>query len=216
MAHIKAYKRASTGALRMHCNRERGQIGGKYRYGNQDIKPEYFEYNRRFPGDKNFRLSDPKYWIERQERETGKAVRKDANVLASVVITLPEQYKDYPYEQQVELLQQAGNYCFSVFGKKVGNVTNLVYLDLHFDETTPHLHFGFVPLDDRLHINSKKVLNRRVFQRFHEGLDEYLSEHLDFYHGGVLLTDDQRQEKYGFKDKSLWGSNLTTRSPRTE
>jgi len=212
MAHIKAFKRCSVGALRMHCDRERGQVDGQYRYGNEDIKPEFFEYNWKWKGDKTYKKTSPSYWIERQEKETGKAVRKDANVLASVVITLPEEYKGIDYKLQLKFMKACATYVNGVFGKADGDRSNVVYCDAHFDETTPHLHFGFVPLDDKLHINSKKVLNRRVFQRFHGGLDEFLSENLDFYHGGVLLTEDRRQEKYGFRDKGLWGSNERKRT----
>lgn len=62
---------------------------------------------------------------------------------------------------------------------------------VHYDETTPHLHYAFVPVvfDDkksRYKVSAKEVLTRHDLQSFHEDLDQDLKKVLPFYEQGIL------------------------------
>ena len=62
---------------------------------------------------------------------------------------------------------------------------------VHYDETTPHLHYAFVPVvfDDkksRYKVSAKEVLTRHDLQTFHEDLDQHLKKVLPFYEQGIL------------------------------
>ena len=62
---------------------------------------------------------------------------------------------------------------------------------VHYDETTPHLHYAFVPVvfDDkksRYKVSAKEVLTRHDLQTFHEDLDQDLKKVLPFYEKGIL------------------------------
>lgn len=62
---------------------------------------------------------------------------------------------------------------------------------VHYDETTPHLHYAFVPVvfDDkkaRDKASAKEVLTRHDLQNFHDDLDQHLKKVLPFYEQGIL------------------------------
>ena len=62
---------------------------------------------------------------------------------------------------------------------------------VHYDETTPHLHYAFVPVvfDDkktRYKVSAKEVLTRQDLQTFHDDLDQHLKKVLPFYEQGIL------------------------------
>ncbi|MCS8600201.1 mobilization protein [Leuconostoc citreum] len=68
---------------------------------------------------------------------------------------------------------------------------NAVAAVVHYDETTPHLHYAFVPVvfDDkksRDKVSAKEVLTRHDLQTFHEDLDQDLKKVLPFYEHGIL------------------------------
>ncbi|MCM0596380.1 plasmid recombination protein, partial [Periweissella fabaria] len=68
---------------------------------------------------------------------------------------------------------------------------NAVAAVVHYDETTPHLHYAFVPVvfDDkksRYKVSAKEVLTRHDLQTFHEDLDQDLKKMLPFYEKGIL------------------------------
>ena len=48
---------------------------------------------------------------------------------------------------------------------------------VHYDETTPHLHYAFVPVvfdnkKSRYKVSAKEVLTRHDLQTFHDDLDQ--------------------------------------------
>ena len=68
---------------------------------------------------------------------------------------------------------------------------NAVAAVVHYDETTPHLHYAFVPVvfdDKKAHdkVSAKEVLTRQDLQTFHEDLDQHLKKELPFYEQGIL------------------------------
>ena len=62
---------------------------------------------------------------------------------------------------------------------------------VHYDETTPHLHYAFVPVvfdskKERYKVSAKEVLTRHDLQTFHDDLDQNLKAVLPFYEQGIL------------------------------
>src|SRR5699024_12793804 len=63
---------------------------------------------------------------------------------------------------------------------------------VHNDETTPHMHFAFMPVTDdekreREKVSAKEVLNRNELKSFHQDLDNHLKERIpQIYQKGVL------------------------------
>ncbi len=112
--------------------------------------------------------------------------RDDVKALATWIVTLPEELTEAPYEQQSAFFEATTNFLNDRYGQK-----NAVAAVVHYDETTPHLHYAFVPVvfDDkkaRYKVSAKEVLTRHDLQTFHEDLDQHLKKVLPFYEQGVL------------------------------
>lgn len=97
--------------------------------------------------------------------------RKDLNVMCSWVVTAPKTVK--PAE-----LPLFFKTCFDFLEKKYGKQYTLS-ATVHMDETTPHLHFCFLPVgldkkNNRLTVSSKLVLSRSHLRTFHKELESEL------------------------------------------
>lgn len=214
--HIEKFSVASMGQMLAHVERKR-DAG---HYGNKNIDSTKTKDN--FSPSNTLSLVGGKwvpvplagakktldYWAGLQKKTTGRALRKDAVALASIVVTLPDEYKDATKDEQMRFFMSVWLYLrnrFQVIGQR-GKISNLVYSAVHFDETTPHLHFGFVPVAfdrnpktnkvEKVHISFKSVVNRSVYASLHREVDKYLRKNLQGYRGGILLSDEKRVEKY--------------------
>ena len=99
---------------------------------------------------------------------------------------LPEELTEAPYEQQSAFFEATTNFLNDRYGQE-----NAVAAVVHYDETTPHLHYAFVPVvfDDkksRYKVSAKEVLTRHDLQTFHDDLDQHLKKVLPFYEQGIL------------------------------
>ena len=59
-------------------------------------------------------------------------------------------------------------------GKKLGK-DNIISANVHLDETTPHMHVGFVPIHGTS-LSAKKVLNRNFLRDIHDKMPKFLKE----------------------------------------
>lgn len=129
---------------------------------------------------------------ERAKAEGKRAVRKDAVVMADVVVTLPENVRQ----------EDAGaffgwTYCF--LADRLGRA-NMLGGFVHRDEVRAdgspvrdHMHAAFTPiLDGRF--NFKKMCPRTFYQSLHKDLGDYLEQHLG-YRPEIELEDGKRAQK---------------------
>lgn len=112
--------------------------------------------------------------------------RDDVKALATWIVTLPEELAEAPYEQQSAFFEATTNFLNERYGQE-----NAVAAVVHYDETTPHLHYAFVPVvfdvkKSRYKVSAKEVLTRHDLQTFHEDLDHHLKKVLPFYEQGIL------------------------------
>lgn len=176
MAHLKKNTRASLSGLSIHFERKTDnhsneEIDISRSHLNQDLMQDNSNMVERF----NERLKDV-YCMN----------RKDVKALGTWVITLPDELKDLSHDKQQEFFNETKNFLDKRYGKE-----NAVAAIVHYDETTPHLHYGFVPVvydekNDRLKVSAKEVLNRKDLQTFHDDLNKHLKEKLPFYEKGIL------------------------------
>ena len=111
----------------------------------------------------NYQLIDCESYSGKINREieerykVNKSIRKDAVLCVEVLFTsdkeffdklTPEEERKY-FEKSVEFLKEQ-------FGEK-----NVVFATVHKDETTPHLHAGFIPMTDDGRLNYKNFVNGR-------------------------------------------------------
>ncbi|WP_273708469.1 MobV family relaxase, partial [Leuconostoc mesenteroides] len=151
-----------------HTNKE---IDVSKTYLNQELMADGSDMLTRF----NARLNDV-YCMKRD----------DVKALATWIVTLPEELSEAPHDQQSAFFEATSNFLNDRYGQE-----NSVAAVVHYDETTPHLHYAFVPVvfDDkksRYKVSAKEVLTRHDLQTFHEDLDQHLKKVLPFYEQGIL------------------------------
>ncbi|MCS8588232.1 MobV family relaxase [Leuconostoc citreum] len=176
MAHLKKNTRGSVPGLAVHFERKTDhhtnkEIDVAKTYLNQDLMTDGSDMLSRF----NERLNDV-YCMKRD----------DVKALATWIVTLPEELSEVPYEQQSAFFEATKQFLDDRYGQE-----NAVAAVVHYDETTPHLHYAFVPVvfdakKERYKVSAKEVLTRHDLQTFHDDLDQELKQALPFYEQGIL------------------------------
>ena len=176
MAHLKKNTRGAVPGLSVHFERKTDhhtnkEIDVAKTYLNQDLISDGSDMLSRF----NERLNDV-YCMKRD----------DVKALATWIVTLPEALSEVPYEQQSAFFEATKQFLDDRYGQE-----NAVAAVVHYDETTPHLHYAFVPVvfdakKERYKVSAKEVLTRHDLQTFHDDLDQNLKAVLPFYEQGIL------------------------------
>lgn len=208
MAHIAKYKAASCGHMLAHYRRDASSLGREnidptrtkdnYTLGLDDrdgkvralngIEPNWATVEGRIEG------------VNETAKAAGKrATRKDAVVMADVVVTLPENVrkgdegKFFGYTYWF-LLQKLG---------KENMMGGFVHRDEVRKDGSPvrdHMHVPFTPiLDGRF--NYKKMCPRSFYQSMHKELGDYLEKRLG-YRPEVELGEETRAQRV-YTDKSV-------------
>lgn len=213
MAHIAKYKATSVGHMLAHYRRdassmERDNIDPK-RVKNDMVVGHYTNKDGRLvvgrvvPREGEPNCGTVERRIERvneAQKAAGKrATRKDAVVMADVVVTLPDNVRKGDEDRFFRLTYW---YLSNKFG-----IDNMMGGFVHKDEVlkdgTPardHMHVPFTPiLDGRF--NYKKMCPRMFYQNMHRELGDYLEKRLG-YRPEVELADETRAQRV-YTDKSV-------------
>ena len=161
MAHVEKYNKSAVGRMFAHYARENRT------YSNECIDPERTQLNYNLV---NHGMSQIDFLHQRLS-EVKVQNRKDVNVMCDWIVTAP---KDLPTED----LQNFFYFSFEFLSQRYGK-ENVISANVHMDETTPHMHFAFVPVtEDKkkggYKVSAKEVLNRKELQSFHKDLQCYL------------------------------------------
>lgn len=212
MAHIAKYKATSVGHMLAHYRRdassmERDNIDPK-RVENDMVVGHYTNKDGRLVVGRVVPREGEPNWgtVERRiervneaQKAAGKrATRKDAVVMADVVVTLPDNVRKGDEDRFFRLTYW---YLSNKFG-----IDNMMGGFVHKDEVlkdgTPardHMHVPFTPiLDGRF--NFKKMCPRTFYQSLHKDLGDYLEQHLG-YRPEIELGDETRALRV-YTDKS--------------
>lgn len=169
MAHLQKNTRAATGHLFDHYGRNAEEEKYKYLYRQNDsIDPKRTHLNYNLAPDE--RKTQQEIFDERLS-QVKCLKRKDVNVMCSWVVTVP---KDLAPERTREFMQHTYNFLENRYGRK-----NVISAYVHMDETTPHMHFAFIPVvfDKKKQIEkvcAKEIIDRHELQVFHDELQNYL------------------------------------------
>lgn len=87
----------------------------------------------------------------------GKKIRKDAVRLSEFLITSDKEFFDKisPNEQK-RYFKTAHEFLADRYGEK-----NLIYATVHYDEKTPHMHVGFVPVTEDGRLSAKDFFGQK-------------------------------------------------------
>lgn len=213
MAHIAKYKATSVGHMLAHYRRdassmERDNIDPK-RVKNDMVVGHYTNKDGRLVVGRVVPREGEPNWgtVERRiervneaQKAAGKrTTRKDAVVMADVVVTLPDNVRKGDEDRFFRLTYW---YLSNKFG-----IDNMMGGFVHKDEVlkdgTPardHMHVPFTPiLDGRF--NYKKMCPRSFYQSMHKELGDYLERCLG-YRPEVELGEDTRARRV-YTDKSV-------------
>lgn len=208
MAHIAKYKASAVGKLCSHYNRWQGIDNPNVSRENIDKSRTHLNYTlgvyekdgKRFIG----KVRGSASWATvkgridavnaRAKAEGKRATRKDAVVMADMVVTLPP---NVPPEDAYKFFWNSYQYIADRVGRG-----NLMGGYVHMDETTPHMHVPFTPiLDGRF--NYKKMCDRKFYQTFHKGLGDRLEQKMGYRPEVELSEETRAQRVYTSRTKDI-------------
>lgn len=208
MAHIAKYKASAVGKLCAHYNRWQGIDNPNVSRENIDKSRTHLNYalgvyeknGKRFIG----KVRGSASWATvkgridavnaRAKAEGKRATRKDAVVMADMVVTLPP---NVPPEDAYKFFWNSYQYIADRVGRG-----NLMGGYVHMDETTPHMHVPFTPiLDGRF--NYKKMCDRKFYQTFHKGLGDRLEQKMGYRPEVELSEETRAQRVYTSRTKDI-------------
>lgn len=186
MAHMAKFSRGSVPRMIAHYDRDESI----QEYGNEMIDKsktgQNYDLHAQSVGD------GKKSWQRYKDcmEDVYCLNRKDVNTMVDWVITLPKDFKGSPeeffndcYYFLKDRYQVKGSELYQIGVGGIKPPDNIICASVHMDETTPHMHFSFVPLektdkylDLEYKVNAKKVVNRTDLQSFHKDLESHLHE----------------------------------------
>lgn len=181
MAHVEKYQAAALGNMTDHYERRAEQERG-YTRENIDSSKTHLNYN--LAPERNSQVEFINTRIS--ELNLKRKPRKDAVRMCDWVVTLPE---TVPADYQTDFFSATYRFLESRYGAE-----NVISSYVHMDETTPHMHFAFVPITADGRLSAKDVLNRLDLQHFHTELENYLTEKMGI-RCGILLDENEQGKK---------------------
>ena len=175
MAHLAKYTLNSAQALFHHNLRHKDRKGEYVAYGGSKIDTTKTHLNYRL--DPN---TDPNEFITQRLSEIKVQKRADVKVYCSWVLTVPQ---NLPTEKHREFFESAYRFFCQDYGKE-----NIVMASVHLDETTPHMHLGFVPVVRETKnqkklgqekVSAKELLTRSYMKNLHKRLKNVLERDLN-------------------------------------
>lgn len=168
MANCSKITRAGCNNLFNHYERKEG-----IKFGNQeiDVSKSYMNYNLA----PNRNLSQNEI-LNKRLSEVKVLKREDVNVMCSWVITLPKTIEKESEEER-KFFEKSYEFLKNEYGEE-----NVISSYVHKDETTPHMHFAFIPIviDKKKNIekvSAKELITRNHLKVFHNNLSNYLNNY---------------------------------------
>lgn len=182
MAHVEKYNTVQIGHMLNHYGR---QADDKVQRTNENINLERTHLNYNLAPNRH--MTQKQYLDKRLQEITINKKRANTVLMADWVVTLP---KTIPNGREEEFFQNIYNYLTDKYGEN-----NTISAFVHMDETTPHIHFCFIPVAPE-HIAkgklvperlcAREVLNRKDLNRFHKDLEEYMEQAMQLSDCGLL------------------------------
>lgn len=200
--HIQKMKNEDLTKIAEHCRRE----SPDGTYSNPNIDPERRHLNIRrsnYPETETLKALIDRRISERKVQKT--KVKKNAVKLCSVLVeTSPEHMNSLSREEQIRYFDEAFKYCQKLFGEK-----NVIEMNCHFDETTPHAHIAVVPIINGK-LCAKELITRQFLFDLQENFPKAMQErgfHIKRGEGGdpKVRRKHLSEEEYRLK---MWNETL--------
>lgn len=186
MAHMMKHTKAACGHMFAHFDRGAENISNE----NLDRTRSHLNYNLA-----THQQMDQGEFVKQRCSEVRCQNRKDVNVMVSWVVTAPQ---DLPPAEQKDFFKASYDFLENRYGKD-----NVVSAYVHMDETTPHMHFAFVPVTfdqkkDCYKVSAKEVVGRRDLQTFHGELQKAVESALG--HEVGILNEATKEGNRSIKE----------------
>lgn len=173
MAHVMKMTRGAVGHMFKHYERAKDEKGEYIKFGNEDIDQARTHLNYNLAPENKSQGE----FVKKRCSEVKCLNRKDVNVACSWIVTLPKDFKELNKGRDPrEFFEGTYKFLENRYGKD-----NVVSAYVHMDETTPHMHFCFVPvvLDTKKNLyklSAKEAVTKYDLQTFHNDLQGYLEQ----------------------------------------
>ena len=166
--HVAKYNKSATGHMCAHYERRKDERGEYIKFGNQNIDLSRTRLNYNLAPE-----HDQIEFIRQRTSEVKCQKRADVNVMCDWVVTAPEGL-DRGH------LKDFFNASYDFFEKIYGR-DNVICAFVNMDETTPHMHFAFVPVvfdkkRELYKVSAKQLLTKTELKRMHPDLTRHLKE----------------------------------------
>ena len=180
--HAENYKKGSVGALEHHNLRE------NEKYSNKDIDFERTKDNVILRQPEISQYQDTKNIIEHRAVNQ---VRSTSIWQTEFIISSDQKFfKELTKEEKDRFFLEAYNYLSNEFG-----ADNITCAAVHYDETTPHMHFDFVPMTEQNKLSRKEVMTRERLTKIQDELPKYLSEKGYNIERGRKMADLEKKDR---------------------
>ena len=144
----------------------------KGKISNEDIDLNKTENNYDFVEDERTLHQRVKDRVD-ELKESGSRVQKNSVVMYSNILTVSEEQAKIWGEEKTD------NYfktCYDFFSKEFG-IENVVSAKVHKDETAPHMHLHFVPVNkENGRLQARISMNKAKINYIHDELPKFLQE----------------------------------------
>lgn len=163
VCHFGKYKSGNVFGLQKHNQRENDN------YSNIDIDKARTPLNYDLINKGNINYTKQIKTIIEANRSSQRAIRKDATVYCECIVSSDSDFfETLAEDNQKKFFEKALEYLKDKIGEEF-----IISANVHLDETTPHMHVGFVPIIDNS-LSAKKLIDRKFLMEVQDQLPLYL------------------------------------------
>lgn len=168
LAHVLKASKGAIGGLTRHYGRHKKENGEYVKFGNQEIDITKIQLNYNLATHQ--RLTQLEF-IKQRTSEVYCLNRKDVNVMCDWIVTKPKEVLE---EEREKFFDETYKFLEKRYGKE-----NVISSYVHLDESTPHMHFAFVPITfdkkkNYFKVCANDIINRADLKTFHSDLSKHM------------------------------------------
>lgn len=198
--HLSKYKSSNIVGLQRHNQRENKN------YSNQDVDTSMSSLNYDLVNSKKISFTKKVKDIIDTKRTSKRAIRKDAVTYSECIISSDNDFfRKLDIKEQQRFFEVSLKFLENRIGKD-----NIISANVHLDESTPHMHLGFVPMNLDGSLSAKKMINRNFLREIQENLPYTLQKN------GFDIQRGEKDNKVKHIDQKIYKSNLNKEIKRLE
>lgn len=131
-------------------------------------------------------------------KKSGSRVQKNSVVMYSNILTVSEEQANIWGEEKTE---QYFKKCYEFFCNEFGE-ENVVSAKVHKDETSPHMHLHFVPVNkENGRLQARVSMNKEKVNYIHDELPLFLQKHgFDVFRAAGKTKDNNIEDVHEYKE----------------